>query len=255
MFDEQPDGDPHGECAAEINRLGLALSVATQPVDMILYCPYCGAQHIDAAEYVTDAGTDPVRDTWDNPPHKSHLCHGCGCIWRPADVPTNGVATLQTRGKADTWRVQPGPMSGAFPVKDCPATNTTTAKLLQEARRMPVGLTDNEVVAIYLAWDSLLGVSHADLGRMAVAAFVRKLAKRPELTDAEVDAIVEQQWGEGLKQNQVLAHRAAARAIEQATVTKQTAGASALREALHLIASTTTDKGARNEAKRVLGAE
>lgn len=29
MFDEQPDGDPHGECAAEINRLqSLAENVA-----------------------------------------------------------------------------------------------------------------------------------------------------------------------------------------------------------------------------------
>jgi hypothetical protein len=25
MFDEQPDGDPHGECAAEIDRLTMAL--------------------------------------------------------------------------------------------------------------------------------------------------------------------------------------------------------------------------------------
>src|SRR5574340_600312 len=27
-----------------------------------------------------------VRKGWDNPPHRSHLCHGCGHIWRPADV-------------------------------------------------------------------------------------------------------------------------------------------------------------------------
>lgn len=26
MFDEQPDGDPHGECAAEITRLNAALA-------------------------------------------------------------------------------------------------------------------------------------------------------------------------------------------------------------------------------------
>ena len=30
MFDEQPDGDPHGECAAEINRLELALAAANE---------------------------------------------------------------------------------------------------------------------------------------------------------------------------------------------------------------------------------
>jgi hypothetical protein len=41
--------------------------------------------------------------TWDNPPHRSHLCHGCGLIWRPADVPTTGIATIGTRGKGDTY--------------------------------------------------------------------------------------------------------------------------------------------------------
>jgi hypothetical protein len=65
-----------------------------KPIDMILYCPNCGMQHIDAQE---------EEPTWTNPPHKSHLCHGCGCIWRPADVATNGVPALKTSGKGDTW--------------------------------------------------------------------------------------------------------------------------------------------------------
>lgn len=30
MFDEQPDGDLHGECAAEINRLEIALRIKTE---------------------------------------------------------------------------------------------------------------------------------------------------------------------------------------------------------------------------------
>jgi hypothetical protein len=64
------------------------------PIDMVLPCPECGTRHIDAPE--------PERG-WDNPPHRSHLCHECGCIWRPADVPTNGVAAVQTRGKHDTF--------------------------------------------------------------------------------------------------------------------------------------------------------
>jgi hypothetical protein len=75
-----------------------------KPIDLILYCPNCGLQHIDAPEIV---GYTPTRagtlTNWDNPPHKSHLCHGCGCIWRPADVATNGVAELKTSGKDDTW--------------------------------------------------------------------------------------------------------------------------------------------------------
>jgi hypothetical protein len=66
----------------------------SNPIDMVLPCPVCGMLHIDAPE--PDKG-------WDNPPHKSHLCHGCGAIWRPADVPTNGVATVKTRGEKDTY--------------------------------------------------------------------------------------------------------------------------------------------------------
>lgn len=99
------------------------------PIDMILHCPACGKQHVDAPEpnickcsHSIDSHSTPAdcRGTvstessypcpcdeyvvaWTNPPHKSHLCHGCGIVWRPADVPTNGVATIHTRGKDDTW--------------------------------------------------------------------------------------------------------------------------------------------------------
>lgn len=98
------------------------VEVGAVPVDMILYCPNCGAQHVDAPDNLVpivhqQSGT-VVDEQWTNPPHKSHLCHGCGCIWRPADAPTNGVSELKTQGKADTWKVQPGAMSGAFPVSD-----------------------------------------------------------------------------------------------------------------------------------------
>jgi|GEM_PF-1403086 len=64
----------------------------TDPIDMLLWCPQCNAQHIDAPS-----------EGWDNPSHRSHLCHECGCIWRPADVPTNGVGEVKTAGEADTW--------------------------------------------------------------------------------------------------------------------------------------------------------
>lgn len=77
------------------------------PIDMVLHCPKCHKQHIDVPEPriraapgggVTLSG-DP---SWNNPPHRSHLCHGCGHIWRPADVPTNGVLAITTKGKNDT---------------------------------------------------------------------------------------------------------------------------------------------------------
>jgi hypothetical protein len=65
-----------------------------EPIDMVLFCPKCGMQHIDAP--------DERTPDWKNEPHRSHLCHGCGHIWRPADVPTNGVEAVKTAGKADS---------------------------------------------------------------------------------------------------------------------------------------------------------
>lgn len=74
--------------------------LAKGPIDMVLFCPQCGKQHIDAPDPTPQFS--PPDDVWTNPPHRSHLCHGCGFIWRPADVPTNGVAQLRTRGKNDS---------------------------------------------------------------------------------------------------------------------------------------------------------
>lgn len=70
------------------------------PIDMVLHCPKCGVQHIDASEPPVEF--EPGAAQWSNPPHRSHLCHGCGHIWRPADVPTNGVKAVKTKGKADS---------------------------------------------------------------------------------------------------------------------------------------------------------
>lgn len=78
------------------------------PIDMVLHCPKCGLQHIDAPEKIDRrfAAIDPpaawAMEPWKNEPHRSHLCHGCGHIWRPADVPTNGVKAVKATGKADS---------------------------------------------------------------------------------------------------------------------------------------------------------
>jgi hypothetical protein len=66
------------------------------PIPMILHCPDCGMQHIDKPDEASG---------WTNPPHRSHKCNNpdCGCIWRPADVFTTGVARIETKGTADTW--------------------------------------------------------------------------------------------------------------------------------------------------------
>ena len=85
-----------------------------EPIDMILHCPNCGMQHIDEPKVYQcqhpTCGCDMTdgppcqaeHNSWHNPPHRSHLCHGCGHIWRPADVPTNGVAEIKTKGKNDS---------------------------------------------------------------------------------------------------------------------------------------------------------
>ena len=87
------------------------------PIDMVLHCPVCGRQHIDAPEYESARedpfpafGEDPAM-SWGNPPHRSHLCAGCGHIWRPTDVPTNGVAAVKTKGKNDSPVKAPQPVA------------------------------------------------------------------------------------------------------------------------------------------------
>lgn len=76
---------------AKAVRKWLEVQPAT-PIPMVLHCPSCGSQHID----------EPTED-WPNPPHRSHLCGTCGCIWRPADVPTVGVAAIATASTSDNW--------------------------------------------------------------------------------------------------------------------------------------------------------
>lgn len=98
-------------CAALEKELSDVVNAASKPapIDMILHCPRCLMQHIDGKEAysIPSAGggalVPPLEEkvTWDNPPHRSHLCHGCGHIWRPADVPTNGVRAIKTCGSAD----------------------------------------------------------------------------------------------------------------------------------------------------------
>jgi hypothetical protein len=63
-----------------------------EAIPMILLCPNCSRQHVDKPS-----------DGWRNPPHRSHLCAYCGAIWRPCDLPTTGVQTISTKGKADTY--------------------------------------------------------------------------------------------------------------------------------------------------------
>ncbi|WP_186056572.1 hypothetical protein [Burkholderia gladioli] len=95
-------------CLAKLDAAPAAPVAEAEPIPMLLFCPRCGTQHIDAPEDAECDGEVVHSAGWSNPPHRSHLCHACDCIWRPADVATVGVASIKTHGKADTWEGMAG---------------------------------------------------------------------------------------------------------------------------------------------------
>ena len=86
-------------------------------VDMLLYCPNCGMQHIDRSdapsdrEWAAQSAGDREIQYWTNPPHRTHLCRPedgcCGHRWRPSDVHTNGVLRITSKGVNDSPFVAP----------------------------------------------------------------------------------------------------------------------------------------------------
>src|SRR5207302_2548314 len=50
-------------------------------IPMLLWCPECGARHVDEGEFATKK-------------HHTHACQSCGHCWRPAIVATCGVRFL-----------------------------------------------------------------------------------------------------------------------------------------------------------------
>ena len=57
-------------------------------IDMLLWCPKCKTQHVDAPQ---------PEQGWTNPPHATHTCQGCGLNWRPSNALTNGVQSLPAK--------------------------------------------------------------------------------------------------------------------------------------------------------------
>lgn len=81
---------------------------AGEPAAMLLYCPRCQKQHIDAPEPESD---------WTNPPHATHTCGGCGLNWRPSNINTVGVAEIECLEPKHAERIaatapQPGVREG-----------------------------------------------------------------------------------------------------------------------------------------------
>lgn len=117
------------------------------PIDMILFCPACRYRHIDAPN---------PEEGWTNPPHRSHKCQACRAVWRPADVETNGVATIRTAGEADTmsWKAEPKP--GMYEV--CVDVSVHRSVAVSGDCRFDI-LADAAVRAMRLAIQT--GVSHS----------------------------------------------------------------------------------------------
>jgi hypothetical protein len=78
-------------------------TVLTTPIKMLLFCPRCMTQHIDAPEPATG---------WTNPPHRIHKCGSCGLLWRPCDSYTTGVEALTVGMDEDEGN--PGHANPAF---------------------------------------------------------------------------------------------------------------------------------------------
>lgn len=67
--------------AAALAALPELLAKIDAPIPMYLTCPKCNERHIDEGEFATKR-------------HHTHSCQRCGLTWRPAVVPTVGVAFL-----------------------------------------------------------------------------------------------------------------------------------------------------------------
>lgn len=99
------DSNPNAVTAA-VCRLHEKLT-NPKPLNVVLHCPACKLQHIDAPEY----------PDWRNPPHRTHKCAGCGAQWTAADTNTNGVRAIKP-GSSATW---PAPDLTRFAADRLPA--------------------------------------------------------------------------------------------------------------------------------------
>lgn len=69
------------EKAEELSRTLINSGVMPTPIPMLLWCPGCGARHVDEGEWATRI-------------HSTHACQSCGMVWRQAVVATVGVQFL-----------------------------------------------------------------------------------------------------------------------------------------------------------------
>jgi Lar family restriction alleviation protein len=102
---EDPEDFPNGFDEETLEREAAELWNKRAPIPLVIHCPRCGTQHVDAPEPATG---------WTNPPHRSHQCGSCKCVFRTGDVETVGVISAATRGLVDTWPSLPGEFAAAL---------------------------------------------------------------------------------------------------------------------------------------------
>lgn len=124
--------DPPGTVVKTNKRLSkrfepLKILGERKPVPMILFCPKCGHQHVDAG------GFEKI-------PHRTHACEKCNYFWRPADVDTVGVAEINTQGESDDIPIRNYAASAARPERFNSATMTGGATKAEDPVVDPASL-------------------------------------------------------------------------------------------------------------------
>ncbi len=113
---------------AEAEKLLSATAAPAAPVRVHTWCPKCDLKHIDALDEAT--GID-----WATRPHKTHLCLGCGHLWKPHDYATVGVAApaAETEATAEALTPEPWRVGKRIPehvyIGDRPLVTMPTAEL------------------------------------------------------------------------------------------------------------------------------
>ena len=87
LLEVKVDEGDHSLLKAHDDRdlLKIVKAAVEGPLRMIIHCPECGTQHVDAG-------------VWAEKEHWTHQCQRCGHEWKAAKVATVGVASLDTKG-------------------------------------------------------------------------------------------------------------------------------------------------------------
>lgn len=127
---------PHEILAADDPTLmSLHASAEVAPVPMILYCPTCQKQHIDAPEPAVG---------WTNPHHSKHRCAFCKTEWRPFPYKTTGMTvedfTRQKNELTEDDQVQVIEMAKTILTNDSAARVARVAAMMTEDHFVKIGV-------------------------------------------------------------------------------------------------------------------